>query len=85
MLEAEDGTVQAPAMTPPPTTPAVTRYFVGHDNSGHEYLVPVSDAAAWRVWSELPDDDERGWDVPAYAQRLDGGTLTFEAPRVEKL
>jgi hypothetical protein len=59
------------------------RYFVGIDSSSHRYLVPVERAKDWRAWTEMPDDDEDAWDVPEYAERLDGGTLTFSEPKVE--
>ena len=55
------------------------RYFIGGDNSGHEYVVPVDRHTEWNAWTELPEDDERGWTEPVYAMRIDG-TLTFCAP-----
>jgi hypothetical protein len=58
------------------------RYFIGHDGSGHEYLVPVEKTAEWFAWAELDDDDEAAWEVPPYAHRIDGGTLTFSAPQI---
>lgn len=58
------------------------RYFIGGDNSGHEYLVPVSKAKEWGEWTLIPEDDERSWDEPDYAERIDGGTLTFENPEM---
>ena len=57
------------------------RYFIGCDNSGHEYLVPVEHKKRWEIWSEIPDDDERKWDEPLYATRIEG-TLTFEKPEL---
>lgn len=57
------------------------RYFIGHDNSGHQYIVPVSKRDEWFAWADLPDDDERGWEEPPYATRIGGG-LTFTDPRV---
>jgi hypothetical protein len=56
------------------------RYFISHDNSGHAYLVPLARIAEWREWVELPDDDERSWDEPDFAWRMDGGLLSFTDP-----
>jgi hypothetical protein len=60
------------------------RWFIGHDCSGHTYLVPLARAAEWEAFCELPEDDERSWDVPAWAGRLDGRRLTFTDPQVDK-
>lgn len=57
-----------------------TRYFLAGDNSGHEYVVPVGRKEEWFAWLEIPEDDERSWDVPEYAKQVDGG-LTFTDPR----
>lgn len=65
-------------------TPVKTadRFFVGHDNSGHEYFVPVSRTDEWYAWVEIPEDDERSWEAPGYAGRIDG-RFTFTDPRCE--
>jgi len=60
---------------------AVQRYFIGADNSGHEYVVPVARTAEWNAWTALPDYDERSWKEPEFATRIDGG-LTFTDPRM---
>jgi len=57
------------------------RYFIGSDNSGHEYLVPVELRAEWSAWQELDEDDERSWTVPGECQRIEG-TLTFTDPQM---
>lgn len=57
-----------------------TRYFLAHDNSGHDYVVPVERKEEWFAWLEIPEDDERSWDVPEYARQVDG-RLTFTDPR----
>lgn len=59
-----------------------TRYFIGHDESGHSYLVPVEHHDEWEKWTELDQDTEAAWDTPTWATILDGGTLTFEKPRI---
>ncbi len=57
-----------------------TIYYIGHDNSGHDYLVPWMKREEFSKWSELPEDDEAGWTAPDWAFRIDGGCLTFENP-----
>lgn len=58
------------------------RYFIGSDNSGHKYLVPVSIMDEWTEWSNLSEDDERSWEPPAEAVRIDGSLVTFCRPEV---
>lgn len=58
------------------------RYFVGSDNSGHEYFVPVARREEFDEWAQLPEDDEAGWETPEYATRIDG-RFTFTDPRCE--
>ena len=58
------------------------RYFIGSDNSGHEYFVPVSRREEFDEWAQLPEDDEAGWETPEYATRIDG-RFTFTDPRCE--
>jgi hypothetical protein len=68
------------------------RYFVGHDNSGHSYIVPWKAYKAWGDWVEFSSSNEEtwtdaetdyAWNTPDYAERIDGGTLTFTDPRIE--
>lgn len=62
------------------------RYFLGSDNSGHNYLVLVEKRKEWFEWLDIPEDDERSWKVPEYAKIL-GISLayvTFTNPIVEK-
>jgi hypothetical protein len=56
------------------------RYFLSSDNSGHHYVVPVENRDEWWAWLEIPDDDERAWDAPVFARRVEGG-LTFTDPK----
>ena len=58
------------------------RCFIGADTSGHEYFVPVINRDDWDKWSQLPEDDEAGWETPGYATRIDG-RFTFTDPRCE--
>lgn len=49
------------------------RYFLDQDNSSHWYLVDASRRKEWSAWLELTEDDERSWELPDFAERLDGG------------
>lgn len=42
------------------------------DNSGHDYVIPSEKLNEWDVFMQIPDDDERSWDVPDWAHRIDG-------------
>lgn len=61
------------------------RYFLGRDNDGHWYIVPVAMAAEWEAWSAIPEDDERAWDAPEFAHRFGGAPclVTFTTPHLE--
>lgn len=63
----------------------MTRFFLSQDNSCHWYIVPVDKRAEWDAWLEIPDDDERAWDAPEFAQRINCSPawVTFENPKVE--
>lgn len=57
------------------------RYFLGRDNSSHRYLVPIQHYDAWHDWAEIPEDDERSWEVPDFARRIyNPYRLTFTDP-----
>ena len=56
------------------------RFFIGYDNSGHEYIVPVERRMDFEDWSNIDEDDPDSWEAPEYAQRCEGG-LTFTDPR----
>lgn len=58
------------------------RYFLGHDQSCHWYLVPAARRAEWEKWSNIPEDDEASWDEPAWAKRIGGdpACVTFTDP-----
>jgi hypothetical protein len=60
----------------------MTRWFIGHDCSGHQYLIPEAREAEWGAFCEIPEDDERSWEVPDWAVRIDGGQLTFCFPYI---
>lgn len=66
------------------TTAEPERHFIGSDCSGHHYLVPMSKRKQWLEWVSIPEEDERAWEAPDYAGRIDGGgLLTFAEPRIE--
>lgn len=51
---------------------AETRFKIVGDNSGHEYYIPAEHVDDWEAFCGIPDDDGRGWEVPAWATRIDG-------------
>jgi hypothetical protein len=57
------------------------RFFIDSDDDGHWYVVPLAQRAAWEKWCALPSTDEEAWEVPGFAERLDGGPngITFAA------
>lgn len=59
------------------------RYFLDRDSSSHWYLVPEENRAEWQAWTELDEDDERAWDAPEFAERINSSpsSVTFEKPR----
>jgi len=59
------------------------RFFLDQDNSCHWYLVQEQFRKEWDAWTNLPEDDERSWEAPSFAERLDGGPqqVTFTDPR----
>ena len=64
--------------------PETTRYFMSTDNDAHRYYIPWDRRAEWFAWCDIPMDDERAWETPDFAIRIDGGPLTFENPRIER-
>ena len=58
------------------------RYCLEQDNDAHWYLIPAAKRAEWNAFLEIPSDDERSWDVPTYAEIIDGPhNLTFTDPK----
>lgn len=61
------------------------RFFFDRDQSGHWYIIDNSCRDQWFEWANLPEDDERGWDVPEYADRIDHPThFSFTDPQTGK-
>lgn len=46
------------------------------DNDGHRYQIPESKQKEWDTYCEIPSDDERSWDTPDFAERIDGMPVT---------
>jgi len=61
------------------TAAKVEQWFVDSDNDGHWYLVPVAHRAEWEQFLDLPESDERSWDVPEWAVALVGGPQQLES------
>lgn len=59
------------------------RYFVGVTDACDRFLIPVEHYADWTDFVENEDRWDDG--EPAYAEYIDGGTLTFTDPKIERL
>lgn len=49
------------------------------DNDGHRYQIPHSKRDEWIKWCEIGEadsEDPRYWEVPEYAERIDGMPIT---------
>jgi hypothetical protein len=58
------------------------RYFLDQDCSSHWYLIPFDKQDEWKVYTEIPEDDPRCWDTPAFADSIDGpSSITFTSPK----
>lgn len=58
-------------------------YTEDTDQSSHHYLIPEDKLEEWGKFKEIPEDDERCWDVPEWAERIDGGRLFFTNPIIK--
>jgi hypothetical protein len=59
------------------------RFFLDCDNSGHWYVVHADKRSEWVTWCSYDDGDERGWDVPVFARRVNGAVSRVEFEKVE--
>lgn len=58
--------------------PALGRHYLTRDNDAHWYVVPVERSEEWEDWLALDSDDQRSWETPAWAKRVDSpSTLSF--------
>lgn len=55
---------------------ALDEFIAVKDNDGHRYQIPRSKKHEWDEFMEIPEDDERSWDVPEWAERIDGMPVT---------
>lgn len=53
------------------------RYTLVSDNDGHRFIIPLDKTFDFDKWL---DTDE---DLPDYAHSIEGGELSFEAPRYD--
>ena len=57
------------------------RYCIVSDEDGHDYVVPVGKKYEFQDWLEQFDESADIDDCePSYAQRIEGGELTFSDP-----
>lgn len=47
-------------------------YIAVKDNDSHRYQILRSKKDEWDAFCEIPEYDERSWDVPEWAERIDG-------------
>lgn len=60
----------------------MNRFFLDQDSSCHWYLIPLEKAGEWSEFMDIPDDDERSWQVPEWAKMIDGySSITFADPQ----
>jgi len=50
----------------------IEAFIAVKDNDTHRYQIPASKFDEWNKFLEIPEDDERAWDVPEWAERIDG-------------
>ena len=56
------------------------RFCLACDNDAHWYVIPMDRRAEWNDWLDIDADDERAWQVPAFARAIGGSPtrVTFE-------
>lgn len=60
------------------------RFFLSQDKDSHWYLIPEDKREDWYTWCDLDTDDDASWDVPSYAEAINGppSVVTFSSPVV---
>lgn len=53
----------------------IEEYIEANDNDGHRYQIPKSKQEKWDKFLDIPSDDEASWDVPEWADRIDGAPI----------
>ncbi|HCC05018.1 TPA: hypothetical protein DEP58_01770 [Patescibacteria group bacterium] len=51
-------------------------YISVKDESSHRYQIPRSKKEEWDTFCEIPEDDEASWNVPDWAEQIDGMPVT---------
>ena len=59
----------------------MTRYCLVGDDDGHTYVIPADRLSDWHEFMAIDPEDERAWDVPTWARRLNSNDLTFTDPQ----
>lgn len=55
------------------------KYFLDQDESCHWYVIPAQYRKEWEDFLDIPEDDERSWDVPGWAVAIDhASSIEFE-------
>ena len=57
-------------------------YAIVQDNDFHRYVIPNEKYDQWSEFLEIPSDDEASWDVPEWAEHIDGGRVVFTNFRI---
>lgn len=60
------------------------RHYLTRDNDAHWYVVPVDKAEEWEEWLSWDSDDQRSWEVPAWAQAAGRwpSAVSFSDPQI---
>lgn len=60
----------------------MSEYFLSQDNDCHWYLIPLNEKASWQTFLNFPEGSEDSWNLPPFAQRVDGPhAICFSNPR----
>lgn len=59
------------------------RYFLDSDGDSRNYIVPEDRSVEWDNWLDLDEDDPDRWVVPTFAEKIEGGRLSFENPAMD--
>lgn len=66
-----------------PRSDSATEYVEAFDSNSHRYIIPADKRSEWEEWCEISYDDERSWEEPSFAKRIDGATIVFTGYRLE--
>lgn len=51
------------------------RHYLTRDNDAHWYVVPVERSEEWEDWLALDSGDQRSWEAPKWAKRVDSPSV----------